>query len=308
MPLSADEVIDRRRLKRRLTFWRVIAIAAIVAVVAVGATGLGGHIQGTGLNSGDYVARVQINGIIVTDLTRNDALRRISKDKNAKALIVQIDSPGGTVVGGEDLFRLLRRISVKKPVVAVFGNLGTSGAYMTALGADRIFAREGSITGSIGVILQSADVTGLLEKLGVKSISVKSSPLKAQPNPLESFSKDARKVTEALIQDLYSMFVDIVAKRRDMEPARARALADGRVFTGRQGVKVGLIDAIGGEEEARVWLSDVRKIGLTVPVRDVRTSKEKKIWRFLLEGIFGKTLFSERLTLDGPISLWHPGL
>ena len=81
MPLSADEVIDRRRLKRRLTFWRVIAIAAIVAVVAVGATGLGGHIQGTGLNSGDYVARVQINGIIVTDLTRNDALRRISKDK-----------------------------------------------------------------------------------------------------------------------------------------------------------------------------------------------------------------------------------
>ncbi|MBT7486253.1 MAG: signal peptide peptidase SppA, partial [Rhodospirillales bacterium] len=232
----------------------------------------------------------------------------ISKDKNAKALIVQIDSPGGTVVGGEDLFRLLRRISVKKPVVAVFGNLGTSGAYMTALGADRIFAREGSITGSIGVILQSADVTGLLEKLGVKSISVKSSPLKAQPNPLESFSKDARKVTEALIQDLYSMFVDIVAKRRDMEPARARALADGRVFTGRQGVKVGLIDAIGGEEEARVWLSDVRKIGLTVPVRDVRTSKEKKIWRFLLEGIFGKTLFSERLTLDGPISLWHPGL
>ena len=308
MPLSADEVIDRRRLKRRLTFWRVLAVVAIVAVVAVGATGLGSHIRGTGLNSGDYVARVQINGLIVTDLTRSDALRRISNDKNAKALILRIDSPGGTVVGGEDLFRQLRRISAKKPVVAVFGNLGTSGAYMTALGADRIFAREGSITGSIGVILQSADVTGLLEKLGVKSISVKSSPLKAQPNPLESFSKDARKVTEELIEDLYSMFVEMVAKRRHMEPARARALADGRVFTGRQGLKVGLIDAIGGEEEARMWLSDVRKIGLTVPVRDVRTSKEKKIWRFLLEGIFGKTLFSERLTLDGPISLWHPGL
>jgi protease IV len=308
MPLSADEVIDRRRLKRRLTFWRVLAVVAIVAVVAVAAAGLGSHIRGAGLNSGDYVARVQINGLIVTDLTRNDALRRISKDKNAKALILRIDSPGGTVVGGEDLFRLLRRIAAKKPVVAVFGNLGTSGAYMTALGADRIFAREGSITGSIGVILQSADVTGLLEKLGVKSISVKSSPLKAQPNPLESFSKDARKVTEELIEDLYSMFVEMVAKRRHMEPARARALADGRVFTGRQGLKVGLIDAIGGEEEARMWLSDVRKIGLTVPVRDVRTSKEKKIWRFLLEGIFGKTLFSERLTLDGPISLWHPGL
>ncbi|MBT3764473.1 MAG: signal peptide peptidase SppA, partial [Rhodospirillales bacterium] len=107
MPLSADEVIDRRRLKRRLTFWRVLAVVAIVAVVAVAAAGLGSHIRGAGLNSGDYVARVQINGLIVTDLTRNDALRRISKDKNAKALILRIDSPGGTVVGGEDLFRLL---------------------------------------------------------------------------------------------------------------------------------------------------------------------------------------------------------
>jgi protease-4 len=193
---------------------------------------------------------------------------------------VRIDSPGGTVGGGEDLFRLLRRIAAKKPVVAVFGNLGTSGTYMTALGADRIFARKGSITGSIGVILQSADVTGLLEKLGVKSISVKSSPLKAQPNPMEPLSKDVRKATEALIEDLFSMFVDMVAKRRDMAPARARALADGRVFSGRQGLKVGLIDAIGGEEEARAWLSDVRKIRLTVPVRDVRTSKKKKFGAF----------------------------
>ena len=129
---------------------------------------------------------------------------------------MRIDSPGGTVGGGEDLFRLLRRIAAKKPVVAVFGNLGTSGTYMTALGADRIFARKGSITGSIGVILQSADVTGLLEKLGVKSISVKSSPLKAQPNPMEPLSKDVRKATEALIEDLFSMFVDMVAKRRDL--------------------------------------------------------------------------------------------
>ena len=302
MSLDADYLVERQRLKRRLLLWR------IVALVIIGGVALSTFTDIKNITGGDHIARLNVSGILVDDLDREQALDELKSDAEVLALIVRIDSPGGTVVGGEDLFRQLRRISAKKPVVAVFGNLGTSGAYMTALGADRIFAREGSITGSIGVILQSADVTGLLEKLGVKSISVKSSPLKAQPNPLESFSKDARKVTEALIQDLYSMFVDIVAKRRDMEPARARALADGRVFTGRQGVKVGLIDAIGGEEEARVWLSDVRKIGLTVPVRDVRTSKEKKIWRFLLEGIFGKTLFSERLTLDGPISLWHPGL
>jgi protease-4 len=304
MPLSADEVIDRRRLKRRLTLWRVIAVVAIVAIVVVAV----GRFKNSGFASKDYVARVSVNGIITTNLTRNDALQRISNDKNAKALIVRIDSPGGTVVGGEDLFRSLRAISKQKPVVAVFGSLGTSGAYMTALGADRIFAREGSITGSIGVILQSTDLTGLLEKLGVKPVSIKSSPLKAQPNPLEPLSKEARKATEEVIGDIYQMFVDMVASRRNIDMDRARALADGRVFTGRQGLKVGLIDAIGGEEEARAWLSNTRKIDLTLPIKDIKTSKQRKIWQALFQGIFGKTLFSKRLTLDGPISLWHPGL
>jgi protease-4 len=304
MPLSADEVIDRRRLKRRLTLWRVIAVVAIVAIVVVAV----GRFKDSGFASKDYVARVGINGIITTNLTRNDALQRISNDKNAKALIVRIDSPGGTVVGGEDLFWSLRAISKQKPVVAVFGSLGTSGAYMTALGADRIFAREGSITGSIGVILQSTDLTGLLEKLGVKPVSIKSSPLKAQPNPLEPLSKEARKATEEVIGDIYQMFVDMVASRRNIDMDRARALADGRVFTGRQGLMVGLIDAIGGEEEARAWLSNTRKIDLTLPIKDIKTSKQRKIWQALFQGIFGKTLFSKRLTLDGPISLWHPGL
>jgi len=302
MPLSADEVIDRRRLKRRLTLWRVIAVVAIVAIVVVAV----GRFKDSGFASKDYVARVSVNGIITTNLTRNDALQRISNDKNAKALIVRIDSPGGTIVGGEDLFRSLRAISKQKPVVAVFGSLGTSGAYMTALGADRIFAREGSITGSIGVILQSTDLTGLLEKLGVKPVSIKSSPLKAQPNPLEPLSKEARKATEEVIGDIYQMFVDMVASRRNIDMDRARALADGRVFTGRQGLKVGLIDAIGGEEEARAWLSNTRKIDLTLPIKDIKISKQRKIWQALFQGIFGKTLFSKRLTLDGPISLWHP--
>ena len=304
MPLSADEVIDRRRLKRRLTLWRVIAVVAIVAIVVVAV----GRFKDSGFASKDYVARVGVNGIITTNLTRNDALQRISNDKNAKALIVRIDSPGGTVVGGEDLFWSLRAISKQKPVVAVFGSLGTSGAYMTALGADRIFAREGSITGSIGVILQSTDLTGLLEKLGVKPVSIKSSPLKAQPNPLEPLSKEARKATEEVIGDIYQMFVDMVASRRNIDMDRARALADGRVFTGRQGLKVGLIDAIGGEEEARTWLSNARKIDLTLPIKDIKISKQRKIWQALFQGVFGKTLFSERLTLDGPISLWHPKL
>jgi protease IV len=304
MPLSADEVIDRRRLKRRLTLWRVIAVLAIVGIVVVAV----GRFKDSSFAAKDYVARVNVNGIITTNLTRNDALRRISNDKNAKALIVRIDSPGGTVVGGEDLFRSLRTISKKKPVAAVFGSLGTSGAYMTALGADRIFAREGTITGSIGVILQSTDLTGLLEKLGVKPISIKSSPLKAQPNPLESFSIEARKATEDVVGDIYQMFVAMVASRRNLDMDRAKVLADGRVFTGRQGLKNGLIDAIGGEEEARAWLSDKRKIDLTLPIRDIKTSKKRKIWQALFQGIFGKTQFSERLTLDGPISLWHPGL
>ncbi len=300
MTLDADHILERRRFKRRLAFWRVAAVVALVAAVAaaVGRFHVGG----------DYVSRLDVDGLIFEDRDRDRALAELTRDDGARALIVRIDSPGGTVVGGEALYRNLRAVAEKKPVVAVMGGTATSAGYMTAIGADHIVASPGSLTGSIGVLLQTADVTGLLEKLGVKAETVKSSPLKAQPNPLEPFTPEAREAIRSVVLDLYAMFVDMVSERRSMPREKVLQLADGRVFTGRQALSNGLIDALGNETEARDWLAETHKIGRALPVKDLKIVHEGEPWRDFLGSVVGITLLSERLRLDGLISLWHPDL
>ena len=300
MTLDADHVLERRGFKRRLAFWRVTAVVALV--LAIGAAV--GRFQG----GGDYVSRLDVDGIILSDRNRDMALADLALDEGAKALIVRIDSPGGTVVGGEILYRSLRAVAEKKPVVAVMGVTATSAGYMAAIGADHIVANSGSLTGSIGVLLQTADVTGLLEKLGVKAETVKSRPLKAQPNPLEPFTPEARAAIRSVVLDLYAMFVDMVSERRAMPRDKALGLADGRVFTGRQALANGLIDALGSEAEARDWLAETHKVPRTLPVKDLKIAHEGEPWRDFVGSVFGKTLLSERLRLDGLISLWQPDL
>ena len=300
MSLEADYVVDRRRLKRRLLFWRILAIT-ILAVGAV--TSLTNFKNFSG---GDHIARLNVTGIIVDDIDREYALKSLKDDDEVLALIVRIDSPGGTVVGGESLYHQLKDLGQEKPVVAVMGSKATSAGYMIALGADHLVAREGSLTGSIGVLLQTTDITGLLEKIGVKPETIKSGPLKAQPNPLEKTTPAARKAVQAVVMDMYAMFVDMVAERRKMSPEAARSLADGRVYTGRQALANGLIDAIGSENEAIDWLREFAKIPSGLSVQDVIIERPGQGWRSLINGMVGKALFSERLRLDGLVSLWHP--
>lgn len=310
MLLDADQVIDRRRLKRSLVLWRVVGVVAIVAVI-VAVAGRGGVFF-----SRDYVARLEVGGFILDDPWRERALADLADDPRARALLVRIHSPGGTMVGAETLFRALRRVAEDKPVVAIMGELSTSAAYFVALGADHIIGRAGTLTGSIGVILQAADVTGLLDKLGVKPEIVKSGRLKAQPNPFEPFSPDAREVMRTVILDLHELFVQTVAERRSLALEQAASLADGRVFSGRQAHARGLIDALGGEAEARAWLREVHAIPVTLPTEDLTIDDDIRfldgiingIFNGIVEDVFGKTLFSERLMLDGLVSLWHPDI
>ena len=302
MTLDADQIVDRRRLKRRLTFWRIAAVVAVVAVIVL-AIGRDESLIGR-----DYVARLAVEGIIFDNPDRHELLSSLSKNENVKALIIRINSPGGTVVGGESLYHSVRKFSKKKPVVAVMGETATSAAYMVAIASDRIFAHAGSITGSIGVLMQTADVTKLLEKIGVKPEAVKSGPLKAQPNPMEPFTGKARAAIRSVVLDLYEMFVGMVQERRHFSTDKAKQLADGRVFTGRQALKNGLLDALGGEAQARDWLAKKRKIDLKLPIRDVGVRRLSETWRELFGELIGKILFSERLRLDGPISVWHPEL
>jgi len=295
-------IIDRRRLKRRLNFWRIVALVAVVSAVlaAVGRFGDSGF--------RDHIARLEVSGIILDDPARDDALKRAAEDDRVRAMIVAIDSPGGTFVGGESLYKSLRAVAEKKPVVAVMAGTATSAAYMTALAADHVLARNGTVTGSIGVIMQTADVTGLLEKLGIKPETVKSGPLKAQPNPMEPFSPAAREATQLIIKDLFEMFVDMVVERRGLERDQVLRLADGRVFSGRQAKAGGLVDAIGAEREARQWLVAKHDIDADLRIEDVEIKDEDEPWRRIIGSMIGKTLFSERLRLDGVLSVWQPEL
>jgi protease IV len=300
MSIDADWLVDRRRLKRRVTFWSIAAVVAAV-VAAVAAFGRFDLFGGRA-----HVARVTVEGVIVNDPERDRALADLAKDKSAKALIVHIDSPGGTVVGGEGLYRLLRQVAEHKPVVAVMGELGTSAAYMAALGCDHIVAHDGTLTGSIGVILQTTDITGLLEKVGIKPETVKSGPLKAQPNPLEPFTAEAREATRKVVGDVYEMFVSLVQERRELSREQIAAVADGRVLTGRQAKASGLVDMLGGEREARDWLSSARGIDEAMPVHDVDLRGPEDRLQDLLSKAAGKMLSSETLRLDGLVSVWHP--
>ena len=302
MSIDSDLRVDRQRLKRRLTFWRLLAVVAAVGAVLLLID------RHQPILHAQHIARISINGVIADDPDRADALKQVAKDPSARALIVRIDSPGGTVVGGQSLYYELREVAANKPVAIVMGEMATSAGYMVALGGDRIFAREGSVTGSIGVILQTADVTGLLQKLGITTEALKSAPLKAVPSPLEPLTPEAREATMSVIRDVYDSFVKLVETRRQLSPEQAAPLSDGRVFTGRQALANGLIDEIGGENEALRWLSVAHGVSPQLPIRDIDTDEEKELFRKVVGGWAGKTLFSERLTLDGVISVWHPDL
>ena len=300
MALDVDRYLDRRRLKRSRSWWRIVAVVSLLVIVGIG---FGDFDR---LKGRDHVAVIDINNMIVDDPKRNARLKEIANDPKAKALIIRISSPGGTVVGAESLYYFLRLVGRSKPVVAVMRELATSAGYMVSLGADHIVARQSTITGSIGVLMQFTDVTELLEKVGVKPMSLKSSPLKAQPNPFEPFSADAREVTQMIISDIHTMFINLVAERRDMDKTKAKLLSNGQIYTGRQAYANGLIDSLGGEEEARNWLVSAKGINKDIPLKEIVVERDRDFIREILGDFVGKTMISSRLRLDGLISLWHP--
>ena len=300
--MELDAIVDRKQLKKKLLIWRISAILATVTLVIF----LIGNFDS--IKNSDHIAVLKISDIIVDDPNRSKALIKVANDKLIKALIVHIDSPGGTVVGGETLYLHLREVAGKKPVVALISDLATSAGYMAAIAADRIFARQSSITGSIGVIVQTTDITVLLNKLGIKPEAIKSAPLKAQPSPLEPMNENTRSATRLVVEDIFNMFIDMVATRRKMDKKKVKQLADGRIYTGRQAVKNGLIDAIGGEKEALDWLSNTKSINNQLPLRILSFDRDNSFMEKILDRFIGKISISDRLRLDGLVSLWQPAL
>src|SRR5580700_2161553 len=266
MSLDADLIVDRRRMRRKLTFWRVIAIGVIVLAVA-GAAALGSNRAGfTGVRP--YIARVTIEGLIRGDRDRVQALDRLARSSLARAVIVHVDSPGGTTAGSEQLYDSLSRLREKKPLVIVVDSMAASGGYITALAGDHIVAQQTSLVGSIGVLFQFPNVTDLLDKIGVKVESIKSTPLKAAPDGFGPTSPEARAAINAIIQDSYGWFKKLVQDRRHLTDDQLAAIDDGRVFTGHQGIDNKLIDELGDERAALAWLAKEKNVDAKLPVRD----------------------------------------
>ena len=323
MSLDADYIVDRRRMRRKLTFWRIFAV--LLAAVAVIGTAIALRSPGGFASSpGPYIARVTIEGLIRSDRNRVEALERLGRASSARAVIVHINSPGGTTGGSEQLYDALKDLKSKKPMIVVVDGLAASGGYIAAMASDYIVAQSSSLVGSIGVLFQYPNFTELMKTVGVKVEEIKSSPLKAAPNPFEPTTPEAKAAVEAIVMDSYDWFRGLVRDNRKLDGEGLARVTDGRVFTGRQAIENKLIDEIGDEKQAIAWLAKEKGIDPKTRVRNYELEPRFADLPFLhvaaavtldalgLRGwakqieTWGTVRAIERLNLDGLLALWHP--
>ncbi len=308
--------VEERKWRRATRRWRWLALLLALALIGVVAWNMRGDPRAR-----DHVARVDVGGFITGNRQRVAIIDRLARSPQVKAVIVRINSPGGTTAGAEALYRALRRLAERKPVVAVMDTIAASGGYVVALAADRIIAQGNTLTGSIGVVVQWPEMHELMNRLGVRMNVVRSGPLKARPNTFEPLSEEARAWTERVVRDSHQWFLSLLAQRRQLPPARAEKLADGRIFTGRQALREGLVDELGDEHAARAWLARARDIARELPaithappptlmqqlglVPGARGLVEALT--ALLAGMArGGTMITPPADLDGLLSVWHP--
>lgn len=318
--LDIEALVERKKLQRRLSFWRIIAVLIVLGLITTlifSNTYLSSLIAGKG-----HIARVAVSGMIRDDRTQYELLAKLAKDPRVKAVILDVNSTGGTTTGGEGMYEAITKLRQKKPVVAVFGTVAASAAYIVGLATDRIVARGNTITGSVGVIFLYPEVSELLQKLGIKMNEIKSGPLKATPSPFSPANEASKDISREMVMDGQKWFLDLVTNRRKIDPQTVPGLVDGRVYSGRQAKTYKLIDQIGAEAEAVQWLEKEKKIETGLTIIDWKARKKDDIpsitgmiralsgqndavlqkWLTLLASKTGL----EQLQLDGLLSVWHP--
>ena len=314
--MESSAIADRRQLRRKLGFWRIVAVLLLIGLGFALYRFAGGDL---GADKGPQVARVAVTGLIQDDKELLERLKKIEDDDRVKALVVSISSTGGTTYGGERIFRAIRAVAAKKPVVSDIRTVAASAGYMVATAGDDIVAGEASITGSIGVLLQYPQVKTLLDKLGVSMESIKSSPMKAEPSPFNPPSDETKAMINNMVMDSYGWFVDLVAERRKLPREQVLKLADGSIFTGRQALANKLVDSLGGDDAIRAYL-ETRNVKKDLPIVDweapSRTSPfflsgaASRIvtllgYGDLIDGEDAQKMLSEKLFLDGLLSVWQ---
>ena len=322
MPSDSEIIADRRRMRRKLSFWRVFGVVALViAVIAVGWRATNG--AWTGTQRAPHIARVTVEGLITSDRRFSEMLGRIGDSNAVQGVVISVNSPGGTTTGSEEMFRAIRGLVEKKPTVTFVDGTAASGAYIAALATDHIIARETSIVGSIGTLFQAPNVAGLLDNIGVSVIEIKSSPLKAAPSPVSPPEPDAIQAIQSIVDDTFVWFRELVASRRPMTPQEVDAIADGRVHSGRQAIGLKLVDQLGSHGDAVRWLETERGVTADLPIRDWEPERERDRFGLITGLAFGLDLLGfERLgvalhhiagdhaalKLDGLLALWQPAL
>lgn len=250
------------------------------------------------LSTEDRIALIRVEGVILDSQTTVGELKRFSENPSVKAIVLRIDSPGGGVVPSQEIHDAVQRVRTKsnKAVIASMGSVAASGGYYIAAATDRIVANPGTLTGSIGVIMETANVEGLLQKIGVEGVVIKSGKYKDVGSPLRKMSDEERGLLQAVMDDVHKQFIEAVAAGRALEVNDVQVLADGRIFTGRQAKDAKLVDELGDLEDAIQLAADV--VGIEGEPKVVEPRRRFSI-RELLESQFSG-LFPK---LD-----FHPGV
>lgn len=302
MTLSTDILLDRIKLKSEIKRWRLLALLAVFVIAT-----LFYNQAFDGAIGQSYIARIDVRGFIGNNRDRNRSLVRLAENDRVKAVILHINSPGGTVVGGETLHEAVKKLKKEKPVVVVMDNIATSAAYMVALAADYIVAHKSTITGSIGVLFETVEFTELAKKLGIQAQLIKSTPLKGTPSPFEKMTPEVKKAIQDNIDDNYAFFLEMLIENRNLSEERARALADGRIFSGTRALENKLIDAIGSESEAVTWLETEKNIESGLAIKDINLNNKAPAWKNILPANLGDwNLFNPTLSWGSLMSVWQP--
>ena len=260
-------------------------VAFLITVLLTGEEGI--------TDGGAKIGVIAIEGVISSELTER-TVRQLTKygdDTSIKAIILRIDSPGGGVASSQEIYEEVRRVrSGGKLVVASMGSVAASGGYYIACVADRIFANAGTVTGSIGVIVQLANASELLHRVGIESTVITSGPFKDSGNPTRTLRPEERLVFQALVDDVYQQFIEAVAQGRNLPLDEVRQAADGRIYTGRQAKDLRLIDELGSLHDAITYASST--IGTVGKPKLVQEGKERLWWlRFFFESLTGALMW-----------------
>ena len=249
----------------------------------------GGDAKVLALFSGDGVGVLQIEGAIDDPRTVIAELRRLREMPWIKAIVVRVDSPGGAVAPTQEIFAEIQRSKKKKPFIASMGSIAASGGYYIAAACDKIVANPGTLTGSIGVIMQLSNVEELMKKIGVKGYNVKSGANKDIGSPFQPLSAEGKEILQSLVDNVHGQFVAAVAQGRGLDEARVRKLADGRIYSGAQAKDLGLVDQFGTLEDA-IELA-ARRAGIAgEPAVYYSRPELERWWERLFMGVFGRRL------------------